>query len=295
MAGAISNASWQSWFGTNGTVGPPTLASYDPRIVDPTNWASGNTAIGNTLLNELSPNTDTLSFTPTTNVDTFLIFYVKNSLAGTFTWNINGGSNTSVNANNATAAIGIATATGTLGSNTLNVQRSSGGNAYIIGMIAYNSAAKEISIINAGFSAGKISDLVANSLVYETFPMVATLAPDLSIIDCTINDWNAGTDVATFTSNTQSLITQCLAYGDVLLITGVPTSTAMTSIAQQAEYIGAYVNLAYVNKVNLINMTQQWGSWAAGNALGYYTNNVHPNTLGYATQGALVAAFLNGK
>jgi lysophospholipase L1-like esterase len=292
LASLISNASIQSWFGDQGTNTNAWWMAYDARVSETENWRLYSQGIGGGLHGEVSPFTDTLSFTPTKQVDTFIIYYSQASANGTFTWNINGGSDTSINSGGTPTQIKTTTATGTLGSNTLNIQRSSGGSVYIIGVIACNSAVKEISILNFGIGAVNIAALASNAVPWGTYQMIGTLAPDLSIIDCTINDWAAGTDVATFTANTQSLITKCKSVGDVLLVTGNPISTAVTSIAQQQLYISAYLALGSANSVNVINMTQRLGSYAAANTNGWMLNIIHPNRAGYTQIARIIAGLL---
>ena len=91
-----------------------------------------------------------LSFTPTVNTDSFIVWYAISPSAGTLSVDADGGTATSVNTNGANN-VGSTTITTTLGANTYNVNWVSG-TVFVLAVEAFNSAVTDIAIMNAGWN-----------------------------------------------------------------------------------------------------------------------------------------------
>ena len=83
----------------------------------------------------------------------------------------------------------------------------------------------------------------------------------------------------------QTLITAAKASGDVILMSGVPSSTTQASQAAQQSFVTALQNLAVSNSVPMLDIWTSWygasGGWTSNNALGEMYDTLHPNGRGY--------------
>lgn len=296
LAALVPHASWSSFFADHNSFGSNSVAlsTFDARINEGSyNVITGSdpTTAGGYLLFDSAGSTQ-FTFTPTNNVDTFLFFYPINTTFGATNVSINGGSPTTVS-QVGSASNGQQTFSATLGSNTIDLVRSSG-TSYINGVIAYNSAQAEVSLINLGGDGWTINDWSTAASPWSPFNYFSTLACKLTIIDVTINDWNAGTSLATFQTQTQALITAAVNAGsDVMLMTGVPSSTSLSSNAQQQTYVSVYKTLSTSNSIPLLDWTKVWVDWNTANANGWMFDTRHPNATGYGFQAEIIAQILN--
>lgn len=290
LAGLIG-ANDDAWNGNNSITGVTQL-QYDPRWVAATSWSgSVNTLGGLHLLN--SSNANPLSRTPTYPWDFVDIWTPQNSGLGSMTADVDGGATTTIN-ENATALLvkTVVTASGGVGTHTLNLKRVSG-QAYVGGLVFHNSAQKRINICNAGQSGAAIASFVANSTPWDALPVLKALAPDLTIICLTINDADGGpTAIATFMANTQILINAAKLSGDVILMTGAQSDPGTYPLATQQIYASAYRVLAARNRLILIDTFSAWGGYAQANANGWMADPQHPDGTGYGLKAKAVAAVL---
>lgn len=118
------------------------ISNYDAR------WSgSGLTAFSGYLLNCTGLGSNVQTFTPTETSDTFVVTWLDLAAAGTLRVKCNGGANQDV----ATTNAGIyksSTFTGTLGANPWTFEGSAG--VYIFHVHAYNSAIKDVRVVNTG-------------------------------------------------------------------------------------------------------------------------------------------------
>lgn len=264
-----------------------TLSSFDSRITLGTGWAPTTVnSLGGRTLN--GTGTGTLSFTPVSNCNTFDIYSIRN-VAGGFTVNLDGGSTlATVNTSGAKAVIKT-TVTGTLAAHTLNIVQTSG-NIFIIGIDCYDSTGKKVRVLNGGWSsATSTSHTSSQSNAYDPLPALSAIAPNLSIICLSPNDWNNATDLAAFSAAMQTIITTCLTYGDVLLMSPPPSNIALTALATQQAYVDAMQALAVSNGIPFLDLFGRWGSYEIMNPLSFYGDSVHPAGRAYADIASLIA------
>jgi lysophospholipase L1-like esterase len=291
VSGITSEAN--GWIGDGGNYGSNTESSqYDSRIVVGSGWSkTGITFPGGNSFTASSA-TSSLTFQPTVNVDTFVITYLQFSGLGVFSYALNGGSTTTVNTSG-TTAITTVTVTGSLQSNILDLNYSSGGAVYIIGIDAYNSANKQIHIINGGWT-GSLSSSWSN--VISPVAGITNgylLGQDLTIIQLGINDMNDAVSVPVFSANMQALITACKAQGDVILMTSEPEMTSNASAAIQASYQQTVFQIGTSNNIPVIDMYSRWQqSYALENARGMYYDSTHPSNVGYPDVAVAIRNFL---
>lgn len=234
----------------------------------------------------------TLSFTPPNNVDTFVFYYPTNTTLGSCTVQIDSGATTSVNENLPAGGYTSVTLTASLGSHTFNVNWASGV-CFWASIVGYNSSSKEISIYNMGWAASLAANWDASTYGWDPINAIALVAPDLTFIDLTINDWNAGTNLSTYSAEIQALITAAKASGDVILMSGNPSDPTFgsdASLATQQTYVAAMETLAYSNNVPMIDVwTLFGGTWSGPNTSGWMFDSLHPNGTGYG----MIAGYVN--
>jgi hypothetical protein len=308
-AALITGASWQSFFSDHNmqsAAGSETpLPTIDARVVFGGTWQGTENPAGNNsplpcaggpmLVNIGS--SSRLTFTPTIPIDTVNVYVPTNTgilnpaidfdgtSAGTMTTNLGAG--------------GVLTGTFTvaLGYHTIGFTGASP--SFIGGMYAYNSAVKEISLINFGWGSSFALDWSSGNLSSgKPWAPLTTLpiwpaAPDLTFISLTINDWVAGTDITTWSGQMQAIITAAKAVGDVVLMTGVPSNTSSSSTIAQQLFVTELKSLAVSNNCIMIDWTSAWGSWSSANSNGWMYDNLHPNYVGYGQQAVMISSLLN--
>lgn len=292
------NATWQSFVGDQGPPGSfVNMNGVDLRLTAGSGWGpSGETIGGSTITNNST--TNTLSFVPVANVDSFRIFYIDGA-GSSFTYNIDGGSPVTVTQ----AGTGLlkpvtSTAVASIGAHTLNVNRVSG-TTTLTAIEAFNSTISQVLIDNCGWSSSTSTNW--NDPFGAGSPATAatwtSYAPDLVVVNLGINDWVAGTSAATYITNIQAIITAIKggASCDIILMTPVPTNTTNASIANQQSLITAMRSLAQANNLPLIDMWARWQSYAVSQPLGYYADTfTHPIAFGYSDNASFIANALLG-
>jgi len=276
------------------TNGAATFQAYDTRWVFDPAWAVGAVVGlgGGTIGAATTVAVTTTTFSPVQAFDTIDIYYIQNSGYGTLQLNVDGGAQLGATINcSGTLSIVKTTRTCTLGVHVLNFVKPIGGNVLLIGVSTYNSAVKGIECLNAGkggltSTAAALSANAWDPAVATSIGTIAQIAPDLTIINLTINDWIGAVAPATYTTNIQKLIDAYRLYGDVILQTGVPEAPGTVSIANQRLIVSAMRNLAVDNGIPILDVHQIWGDYNyAKDTLGYFapTNDlVHPGATGYA-------------
>ena len=285
-------ATWDSWFGDGVTV--EGVGAYDSRFLKGSSWSRDLTvnSIGYSTF-KATTSTNPIAFTPTGSVNTFKIYYARDSTQGAISVNIDGGTATVQNTAG-TAAVGTLTVTsGTVGTHTLNIYWSSGGPVNIIGTEAWDSTTSHVIMELAG-SSGENSTQAANTAkAYGggNAAIYAAIGCDLTLLEGGPNEY-AGANYSLFSANNQILVNAFLAAGsDVVIDTPVPGSTSgYTSVANQNAFVATMVATAKNNSnagtpgqpLPLIDIYTAWKSYTAGNANNWYVDTIHPNATGQA-------------
>lgn len=195
---------------------------------------------------------------------------------------VDGGGTTTI-AGTGTSSVKKTTITFPAGSaHTISFGAPSGGNFFIIGVDCYDSTTKSVRVSLTGVSTSTTTDWINNSNAFQSLSAITTYAPDLTIIQLGINDaqfnsWSA----ATWSTNTQTLITAAKASGDVILATVVPTNpTGHAWASLEADYAAAAQTLAATNGCGLVDIYNRFGSYTAANAAGYMADDFHTTGFG---------------
>jgi lysophospholipase L1-like esterase len=272
----------------NGNI--PDISRFEPRISLGIGWAISDTFIaGGWAFVNRSDAGGALSFKPSVATDTVDVYYVLQPGNGWVEVSTGGTVNLAAKAAGA-GGLGKLTAKRTLSDAAWDIRKVVGtGPIMIAGVDAYDSNSSDVSVWNMGSSGSDISTWMAGQ-----FTTVApSLAPDLTIICLTINDWVAATAGDKYNAGIQALIDATEKTGDVLLMVGVPTrdGDAAPVVRQKiyADYIRA---LASKNNVPLVDMVYNWKSQESVHDKGYYFDGMHPSALGYLDIATTVGDFI---
>lgn len=289
------NAHANSFFGSaTGAAGGTAQSNdqNDSRVSMGTGWSrSVDFGVCGTTYTANNTTSGPFAFTPTVPVDTFTVYFYQQAGGSTLSWNINGGAATNVNLSG-TQAIGSFTASGTLGTNTINLNWVSNGAQVIrlMGIEAYDSSKNWVGIINAGWPVARSTDWNSTGFFYAAISNgIAGLKPDLSILDLGINDNGAGNSLNLYIGQMQNIINQCKLSGDVILQSPNPTLNNYLTFHypynQQTAMQQALLTLANTNNIPMIDIYGRWGGtngYAISNANGLMGDNLHPSAAGYA-------------
>lgn len=251
------------------------FVSFDPRfaIGSPT----GSFAVFQALAggSYYTPNTGLCSFTPTSSVNTFEVV-TYNLGAHILTFLIDGvapqsvvidktsGSpgatvvgNTVVIANGTGFSRAIVTAS-TTGPHTLSCRSNTASGAGIRSILGFASGTRAIDILVHATLGAKASDQAHigpegwtnnGALAFDT--------PDLTIINCGLNDMASGVSTTAFSGSLQTIITTAKATGDVLLM--FPHRCIAPLSNNVANYMAAAAALAASNACAFMNLDQYFG------------------------------------
>lgn len=262
----------------------------DARITKGSSWTGGGNTLGG-INYTASTTTNELVFAPTGIVDSFKITYLTVASAGTFSANIDGGSNT----NTATAgANGLASVTITAaapGIHTCHISYVSGGAVRIAGIEAWNSKISQVQVMVAGWGGATTANVSDATQPYSPLGGLGFCAPDITFIATGINDWVNAVNTATFTTNYQTLITQAKVSGDCVIVTPPPSAIGQIPQATQDIYIAIIRTLAITNNVPIIDIYDRFQNTVFSSGL--YFDNLHPNGLGQNVWGMAAYSFLN--
>lgn len=280
-----------------GTVGTTTgNSAYDNRLVFGTGWAqaaagNGTKTLGGQLISTTTA-TNSLAFTPTVNVDTFVFYYPTIPSAGTLLYNVDGGSNTSINQNSTNSYNTVTISAGSLAPHTINFKCSScGGGIFFAGVNAYDSTHSHVSVINAGWPGATVESFDDASVPWGPLSTTvrSAIAPDLVIIGLGPNNWNASTPLATFLTDLNTLVTfwQNSGSADVIIVTPNPSDpTHFASTAAQLSYVNQEYVSAAANSVPIVDVWSRQQPWSYCNTIGWCFNDVtngsvHGTPIGY--------------
>lgn len=293
---------------TDSCVGGQNAQAYylwDTRFVAGDGWATGATTsatLATTFSRPHHNNTTTnpLTFTPDLDVDTIIVHYVIRTLAGSFTWSLDGGTANNVSVQGAANAVGTVTVSaGSVGAHTLSLARVSG-SIYILAVEAYDSTKTGVNIIQMGGSGLNMSNLQAVANPWDALNFVNYLQPDLVVINLVINNWILNVNLDTYKGYIQNIITFLAANQiPVVFVTGYPTQVdwvgpnGVIPLAMQQSYVTALKQVCDANSAVYLDSFARFGSQEDAIANGFYTDYTHPNKHGYFDGKKLVFDYIS--
>jgi lysophospholipase L1-like esterase len=295
-------ATWGNFLGAGGLTTTGNVTTSDPRLAFGTGWivytpgAVG--CAGGEPFRCDNPNTGSLGFTPTTAFDSIVVQYIAGTGNGTFTVKVDAGSVlATVNSNATPGVVTTARIATPLATGTVNIQRNgTGASIFICGVSCYDSTKSELQVLNAGIPSGTAGTAVTTGNSYSAtngrLQSFTSWDADLSIIMLGVNDIFTGVPLATYITQMQTIITNQLATGDVLLMIWPPTADSNVSVASQLPFRQAIADLATANGLACVDIPARWGSYEAGQSAGFYASVTHPNKTGYSDIARAVSGVL---
>ena len=294
------SASDHSSFGDAGKGTAANFVAYDPRWGLGSGWDVYASADFRTLGGGMWSNqttTNAASFTPTGNVDTFILHYARVGSPGSMTVDIDGAPSgpgfASVNTQGANAMLTVTVTHATPGAHTLNIKRVSGV-IILVGVIAYNSTVPAVDVINCGWSGSLSTNWNVATWPWSPINAITTIAPDMTRINLGINDWDAAqrTDITTFQTNIATITTTAKASGDVMLTKPFPSDVSVASVAVQQQFCAAIGAVATAQSCEILDLQARFIDYVAAAAAGFTSNdNYHPSLEGYSDIAEPLAAW----
>lgn len=275
-------------FGSAGVGAGQYPSTYDPRLSYGAGWAATSAGIAGGYYDN-STTTNALAFTPTIAFDTIVYWYGQNTGYATFTIDVDGGAAIETPNAAGSGALIKHTVTCALGTHTINWKRTgTGTNLRIMGCTVYNSATKTVDVWNCGVAGATSTSWINAANPWSPFNGLTSLAADLYIIDLGINDWINSTNLTTFSTQMQSIITACQTSGDVVLCNPVPQAIASTALATQLQYVSVLQTLQLTNDLPWVDFRNLMETQEISNTNGTQYDATHPNNLGYIEKGRLM-------
>lgn len=288
----IQRATRDSVFGTSNAVAGGSGVTYpvfDPRVTFGAGWAAGDGAatFGGGYFQATTTTAGTLDFQPERPFNRFIVFYPKASSGTTnLVVQVDGSAaGYAAISNNGASSVGSTsyTITGAAANHKISFTSPNAAvNAWVNGIICWDSENPGIIVCVAGAAGGTAAQL-ASAGGFSTLEMMALVAPDLTIINCTINDQNGQPAAATYAANMAIIMDKALLSGDVIMLVNSPNTNAGFSNGYLTTVTPLLQSACDTRSVNMIDLRDHLGyTWAIANAAGYMdpTTGVHPNAIG---------------
>jgi lysophospholipase L1-like esterase len=223
--------------------------------------------------------------------DAFDIHYVRNSFTNsTWTYTVDGGPPISVvqTASASSIVYEVASITGlTYGGHTIQISAPVTNYVFLIGITA-KRANSGVRVHNVGRNGQSAS--YGNQA--EKTKWISRLAPSLTIIALTTNDFAGQTALSTYNTNLGRIIAQGKLTGDVLCIGANPRNVSLA--IPQSSYHAQMQQLAAANNAGFIDFLALWVNNANQLANGWVSDGVHPTDAGHAEYRNTILAHLPG-
>lgn len=268
-----------------------TYTQYDPRVTIGAGWtaADGSTIFSGGFFQATTTTAGTVDFQPAGPFNSFTVYYPQVSSGGTtnLVVQIDGSAAgyAAISNSNATARPFSTTYTipGQLANHKISFTSPNASvNAWVNGITCWDSYNPGIVVHQFG-NAGATAALLATPGTYLTLETLKYIAPDLTIVNCTINDQGAQTASAPYIADMTTIIDAALISGDVIVLVNTPNTNAGFSNGYMNTITPLLKAVCDARSVNMIDLRDYYGStWAIANAAGFMdpTTGVHPNAVG---------------
>lgn len=231
-----------------------------------------------------------MNFTPQNPDGTALVFdtievttYRNATVFANFTIGVDGGAVLATSSQATTSQRYLTlSATTTLGTHTVNITKLAADTTkpfQVVFIKCYNSTKKTVFCYNGGWGGAIASQMSNDSSIYDIKGQsgIEGLQPDLTIINCAINDRGTSVINTTYKTDIQKIIDAAKLSGSVIMRTG-----NWISGTQNPEYVAACHELASLNNIPLVDIPYRHVSLASATAAGYMAaDTVHMTDIGY--------------
>jgi hypothetical protein len=261
-----------------------------PRHTLGTGWAAGGPA---NSMQAAAGAAGTLDITPTVNVDTFVVYYVRWGGGSTLSAVVDSGSAVTQSSNGSNA-LGIWTiAAGSPGAHVLHLSSTGTGTAYIRGWEAYDSTNPAgVRVTRYGDAGATATSNYPSGGGYDGVDGLVALTPDLSIACLGVNDAFGSISLPTYKAAMRRISLALLAgNSSVMLMAQWQPNNSWNNALQWPLFVQAQYELADELGIPLLDLTARYNvpSAANQNPYGLFQDNVHPNPSGHADWAAAVA------
>lgn len=295
-----ANVSTDSFFGYNIYY----AQGYDPRISLGGATDTGLVTLGGDLFN-ISSVGSPLTFTPKAAFNQCDIYYWGTGGNGVASAQIASGTVNTVSTDVGNIVVHQQINTGTTATTqALKINYSSGGAVNPIGAICYNNAVPTINVINTGMpgrtgatQATDVSPNFYNPGDFSNRGINSFLAPSMTVYEFGINDMQAGTSAATFTTSMNSVVSGYQGINsDVLLIAPnqIGLSNPNSSFTNQQAFQQAIQAQSVSSKCLFADIFTQMGSFIQilARNQGSLLDFIHLNGSGYYNYAAAIKGLL---
>lgn len=248
-------------------------------------WVDGTNTYGASLYYVTSTDIATpATKTLTGRATQLIIHYLRQPGGGSFTWAIDGGSETTINTSNASTVMGFVTISDLSATDihTLVIKVTVAGTGVnIAGADFQANSATGIRVANLGHTGTTAGDWidVIDATLWEN--SLSAIAPNLVVIMLGVNDEATGVTPASYYASMDSLVKRVWAAmpaASVLLIS--PSAIADIYAYPMISYVDQLAILAASDKTAFINNYTLLGDYATADARGLYANTTQLNASG---------------
>lgn len=276
--------------------------SIDSRFSIGTGWQADNNSFGVGGY-ALGNNTDNspLVFTPGISCTGFTIVYITNPSFSKFTYQIDSGSTTEVNASTSTGTAVLTISGLSYTTHSLTIKLVVNGSKRVIisnfRVDDSNRPAGGVYITHAGINGSTTAQWAFNNGHGGTsLPLAFTrTAPDLTCIQLGVNDALNGISISTFYTNYKAIVTYAKAAGsDVVIIIPHPPNPLFATLSTWQQNVDAMYQIANELDCSVIDMQQRMPPYSIGSVYpySYYSDDIHINFKGTFELGNAVYNFI---
>lgn len=286
----------ESFFGEQNVLGAGgTVVGYDPRIALGSGWA-GDTApnlFGGRFMKSAAAPSGRLTFSPASAFSKFRIWHPISSVGNTATTVYVDGvlvDTFSEAGSNAFASKDYAVSAGT---HVIGVGGGATGNVFVAGIEATDGSSAPV-MLAGGWSGAKVADINGAADPWSYRNSLVAMAPDFTIVYCTINDANSKTAGNTYYSALEAFVKAVSLTSGGCLCLGFPANTAATNDSYYDALATSLKNLAADYGWFFYDSRRAFGrSFARATDRGYVYDAMHPNKAGSDAMASDLYAFLS--
>lgn len=278
----------------NSTVGSVTPSQYDPRLTLGTGWAAdiAPAHCGGRFITASGATAGECAFAPGVPVSEFVFWYPRTSTAqAALEVRIDGVLVDTINQIGADALLSK-TYSMALGLHTISFKATSTGTSFVLGVVSRDGTSAPI-VMQAGNCGRNMSQISSAAFPWEPRPSAVALAPDLTVIKCTVNDSNAGTTRASYVASLESIMAALAPTSDLVLVISFPSDNANTFNGGLDALSRAIHDLAADFGASVVDTREVYGiKYSRAQARGLNFNADHGNSAGYDAEIAQLVGLL---
>lgn len=255
-------------------------------VTDVNGFGVGTYALGN------NADASALDFATTTPCTGFTVTYITNPTFANFSYAIDGGATTNVDASLSTGSAVLTISGLSYATHTLTIKLViNGTKRVIISNIRQDDSyrpAGGVYVTSAGINGSVTGNWDENNGHGGTsLPLAFTrTAPDLTVIQLGVNDAVNAVSTSTFYTNYKAIVTYAKTAGsDVVIMIPHPPDPTYTNLSTWQNYVAKLYQIAKESDCSVIDMQQRWPAYSVGSIspYSYYASGdqIHASDKGY--------------